>query len=324
MTLALTAVIVGLIFLVWSADKFIEGAAVTAKYFGMSPLLIGMVIVGFGTSAPEMVVSALASLQGNPGIALGNAYGSNISNIALILGVTALLSPIAVNSQVLRKEMPVLLAVTALAAIQLADGHLSRWDAIVLMIVFVVLMGWSIYQGMQGSPDAMGVDMQQEVDNYAMPLNKAIFWLITGIVVLVVSSRILVWGAVDIATALGVSDLIIGLTIIAVGTSLPELASSLMAVKKGEHDIALGNVIGSNLFNTLTVVGIAGLISPTNVPPEILSRDIAVMAGLTVILFIFAYGFRGPGRINRIEGALLLTAFVAYTSYLVSMVILPQ
>ncbi len=323
MSLAFAAIVVGLIFLVWSADKFIEGAAVTAKHFGMSPLLIGMVIVGFGTSAPEMVVSALASLQGNPGIALGNAYGSNITNIALILGLTAVISPIAVHSQVLRKEMPVLIAITALAAFQLTDGQLSRMDAVVLMVVFAILMGWSIYQGMTGKDDTLGTEMQGEVDAYSMPLKKAIFWLVFGLVVLVLSSRLLVWGAVDIAVALGVSDLIIGLTIVAIGTSLPELASSLMAVKKGEHDMAIGNVIGSNMFNTLTVVGIAGLISPMAVDPEVLRRDVAVMAGLTIALFIFAYGFRGrQGRINRIEGGLLLTAFVAYTTYLVSTVIL--
>lgn len=322
MSLAFAAIVVGLIFLVWSADKFIEGAAVTAKHFGMSPLLIGMVIVGFGTSAPEMVVSALASMQGNPGIALGNAYGSNITNIALILGLTAVISPILVHSQVLRKEMPVLIAITALAAFQLADGQLSRMDAIVLIVVFFILMGWSVYHGMTGKDDTLGNEMQGEVDAYSMPLKKAIFWLVVGLVVLVLSSRLLVWGAVDIAVALGVSDLIIGLTIVAIGTSLPELASSLMAIKKGEHDMAIGNVIGSNMFNTLTVVGIAGLISPMAVDPEVLRRDVAVMAGLTILLFIFAYGFRGPGRINRIEGGLLLTAFVVYTTYLITTVIL--
>ncbi len=322
MRLAFAAIVVGLIFLVWSADKFIEGAAVTAKHFGMSPLLIGMVIVGFGTSAPEMVVSALASLQGNPGIALGNAYGSNITNIALILGLTAVISPILVHSQVLRKEMPVLIAITALAAFQLADGQLSRLDAVVLMVVFFILMGWSVYQGMTSKDDTLGNEMQGEVDAYSMPLKKAIFWLVVGLVILVLSSRLLVWGAVDIAVALGVSDLIIGLTIVAIGTSLPELASSLMAVKKGEHDMAIGNVIGSNMFNTLTVVGIAGLISPMAVEPDVLRRDVAVMAGLTILLFIFAYGFRGPGRINRIEGGVLLTAFVAYTTYLITTVIL--
>ncbi|MCX4189041.1 calcium/sodium antiporter [Methylophaga sp. OBS3] len=323
MTLAFAAVIVGLVFLVWSADKFIEGAAVTAKYFGMSPLLIGMLIIGFGTSAPEMVVSALASMQGNPGIALGNAYGSNITNIALILGLTAVISPILVHSQVLRKEMPILIGVTALAAFQLADGQLSRMDAVVLMVVFFIIMGWSVYQGMGGKTDSMGDEMQGEVDAYDMPLKKALFWLVTGLIILVLSSRLLVWGAVDIAVALGVSDLIIGLTIVAIGTSLPELASSLMAIKKGEHDMAIGNVIGSNLFNTLTVVGIAGLISPMAIDPSVLSRDVAVMSGLTLLLFVFAYGFRGrQGRINRIEGSILLAAFIAYTSYLITTVII--
>lgn len=323
MTLAFAAVIVGLVFLVWSADKFIEGAAVTAKYFGMSPLLIGMLIIGFGTSAPEMVVSALASMQGNPGIALGNAYGSNITNIALILGLTAVISPILVHSQVLRKEMPILIGVTALAAFQLADGQLSRMDAVVLMVVFFIIMGWSVYQGMGGKTDSMGDEMQGEVDAYDMPLKKALFWLVTGLIILVLSSRLLVWGAVDIAVALGVSDLIIGLTIVAIGTSLPELASSLMAIKKGEHDMAIGNVIGSNLFNTLTVVGIAGLISPMAIDPSVLSRDVAVMSGLTLLLFVFAYGFRGrQGRINRVEGSILLAAFIAYTSYLITTVII--
>jgi len=317
MSLAIVAVVFGLILLVWSADKFVEGAAVTAGHFGMPPLLIGMVIVGFGTSAPEMMVSALASLQGNPGIALGNAYGSNITNIALILGLTAVLSPIAVHSQVIRRELPILIAITALAAFQLADGQLSRFDAAVLMGVFFVLMGWTIQQGMKKTTDAFGSEMQVELELQKMPIKKAIFWVITGLILLIISSRFLVWGAVDIATALGVSDLVIGLTIVAIGTSLPELASSLIAVKKGEHDIALGNIIGSNLFNTLAVVGIAGLIHPLSVEPAVLTRDVAAMGALTLLLFIFAYGFKGKqGRINRLEGAVLLLSFVAYTVYL--------
>ncbi|WP_417551146.1 calcium/sodium antiporter [Methylophaga sp.] len=322
MTLAFAAVIFGLILLVWSADRFIDGAAVSARYFGMPPLLIGMVIVGFGTSAPEMVVSALAATQGNPGLALGNAYGSNITNIALILGLTAVLSPIAVHSQVLRKELPILIAVTALAAWQLADGSLSRLDAGILILVFFVLMGWTIYQGMQKAPDAFGTEMEAEFNTESMSLKKALIWLFIGLVFLIISSRILVWGAVEIAVAFGVSDLIIGLTIVAIGTSLPELASSLIAVKKGEHDIALGNVIGSNLFNTLAVVGIAGLIHPFAVPAEILTRDIAVMAGLTVAVFIFGFGLRGrQGRINRVEGSALMLVFFAYTAYLISTIV---
>jgi cation:H+ antiporter len=234
MTLAFVAVIFGLALLVWSADRFVEGSASTARHFGMPPLLIGMVIVGFGTSAPEMVVSALAASQGNPGIALGNAYGSNITNIALILGVTALISPIAVHSQVLRKELPILTVVTALAAWQLWDGKITRLDAIVLLTVFGGLMAWTIWQGMQKKADALGSEMEQELDVRAMPIRRAVFWLSVGLVLLVVSSRILVWGAVEIAHGFGVSDLIIGLTIVAVGTSLPELASSIIATRRGD------------------------------------------------------------------------------------------
>ncbi len=318
MTLAVLAVIFGLALLVWSADRFVEGAASTARYFGMPPLLIGMVIVGFGTSAPEMVVSALSALQGNPGIALGNAYGSNITNIALILGITAVICPIAVHSQVLRKELPILLVVTVLAGFQLKDGELSFIDALVLLVVFAILMTWSIQQGFRKKADALGSEVAQELETRGMPLGRAILWLIIGLVLLISSSRMLVWGAVAIAHRFGVSDLIIGLTIVAIGTSLPELASSVIATRKGEHDLALGNVLGSNLFNTLAVVGIAGTISPMSVGPEVFSRDILVMAAITVLLFAFGYGFRRrPGRINRLEGGALLACYIGYNLYLV-------
>ncbi|MCD1649100.1 calcium/sodium antiporter [Marinobacter adhaerens] len=316
MLMAIGAIIAGLILLVWSADKFVEGSATTASHFGMPPLLIGMVVVGFGTSAPEMAVSALAASQGNPGLALGNAYGSNITNIALILGITALMAPIAVHSQVMRKELPILILVTAFAGWQLWDGDLSRMDAVGLMLVFVLLIGWSIYQGFRQPDDALAKEMNEEV--HAMPLRKALLWLVVGLLLLIVSSRILVWGAVDLATMFGISDLVIGLTIVAVGTSLPELASSIIAARKGEHDLALGNILGSNLFNTLAVVGIAGLIAPMSVAPEVLTRDLPVMAALTLVLFAMCYGFRGPGRINRLEGGALLLAFVAYTVYLLA------
>ena len=316
MLMAIGAIIAGLILLVWSADKFVEGSATTASHFGTPPLLIGMVVVGFGTSAPEMAVSALAASQGNPGLALGNAYGSNITNIALILGITALLTPIAVHSQVMRKELPILILVTAFAGWQLWDGDLSRMDAIGLMLAFVVLIGWSIYQGLRQPDDALAKEMTEEVN--AMPVRKAILWLVVGLLLLIISSRILVWGAVDLATTFGISDLVIGLTIVAVGTSLPELASSIIAARKGEHDLALGNILGSNLFNTLAVVGIAGLIAPMPVAPEVLTRDFPVMAALTLVLFAMCYGFRGPGRVNRFEGSALLLAFVAYTVYLLA------
>jgi cation:H+ antiporter len=316
MLMAIGAIIAGLILLVWSANKFVEGSATTASHFGMPPLLIGMVVVGFGTSAPEMAVSALAASQGNPGLALGNAYGSNITNIALILGITALLAPIAVHSQVMRKELPILILVTAFAGWLLWDGDLSRMDAVGLMIVFVALIGWSIYQGIRQPDDSLATEMTEEI--HAMPLRKALLWLVVGLLLLIVSSRILVWGAVDLATAFGISDLVIGLTIVAIGTSLPELASSIIAARKGEHDLALGNILGSNLFNTLAVVGIAGLIAPMPVAPEVLTRDFPVMAALTLVLFAMCYGFRGPGRINRFEGGALLLAFVAYTVYLLA------
>lgn len=318
MTLAFVALIAGLALLVWSADKFVDGAAATARYAGMPPLLIGMVIIGFGTSAPEMVVSALASMQGNPGLALGNAYGSNITNIALILGLTALISPIAVSSQVVRKEIPILLGITLLTGALLIDGHLGRGDALILGGVFIVLLGWSIWAGIKGKGDALDEDVNVEIDSEAMPLKKAIFWLIVGLVLLVGASRLLVWGAVTIAQAFGISDLVIGLTIVAVGTSLPELASSLMAIKKKEHDLALGNVLGSNLFNTLAVVGIAAGIAPLDVEPAVLSRDWSLMMGLTLLLLVMCLGRKGQGRINRVEGGILLCIFVAYTGWLLT------
>lgn len=322
MGLSISALIVGLVLLVWSADRFVEGSASTARYFGMPPLLIGMVVVGFGTSAPEMVVSALAAFDGSPGIALGNAYGSNIANIALILGVTALISPIMVHSRVLRKELPILALVTLLSIVLIADLDITRLDAVILLLVFGGLMAWTIYQGLRRKTDSLAEEVEVATAEKAMPLNRAVFWLVVGLLMLIASSRILVWGAVEIAQVFGVSDMIIGLTIVAVGTSLPELASSVIAARKGEHDIALGNVIGSNLFNTLAVVGIAGTIHPLAVEPETLSRDIVVMGALTVSLFLIGYGFRGrQGRVNRLEGAALLLVYAGYTAWLISTVL---
>ena len=318
MTLPVLAVLIGLVLLVWSADRFVDGAAATAKHLGMSPLLIGMVIMGFGTSAPELVVSVMSSIDGSPGIALGNAYGSNIANIALILGLTAVIAPIAVHSQVIRRELPILLGVTAVAALQVYDGEITRLEAIILLVLLVLLLGWNIYQGRRGQVDALGGEVEQELVAHPMPLKKALIWVAIGLALLVVSSRLLVWGAVDIAQFFGVSDLVIGLTVVAIGTSLPELASSIAAIRKNEHDMALGNVIGSNLFNTLAVVGLAGVIHPMAAEPEVFTRDMLVMGALTLALFFFAYGFRGPGRINRIEGAVLLAAFAGYTTYLLS------
>ncbi|AWL11031.1 Inner membrane protein [Saliniradius amylolyticus] len=316
---AIAAIVVGLVILVWSADRFIEGAAATAKHAGMPTLIIGIVVIGFGTSAPEMVVSALAAADGNPGLALGNAYGSNITNIALIIGTTALIAPIAVRSQILRKEMPLLLLVTLLAGWQLYDGFLSRLDAVVLLGMLFAIMGWSVIQAMRNRgtvKDSYMDNVDEELAAHPMPLKKALLWLFAGLVLLVISSRMLVWGAVSIAQAFGVSDLIIGLTIVAIGTSLPELASGIAAARKGEHDLALGNVLGSNLFNTLAVVGIAASIDPLAVAPEVLQRDWVVMAVLSLALLVMGIGFGRQGRINRVEASGLLLAYIGYNSYL--------
>lgn len=317
MWLPLLAVVAGLAVLVWSADKFIDGAAAVARHFALPPLLIGVVIVGFGTSAPEMAVSVLSALEGSPGIALGNAYGSNIANIALILGITALISPVVVQSNILRQELPILTGITALSVALVWDLQIEAWEAWGLLAVFVVLLAWSIRAGLKGNGDALGTETEAELDAHPLPIAKAWFWLAAGLVLLVASSRLLVWGAVTIAQSLGVSDLIIGLTVVAVGTSLPELASCVAAARKNEHDLAMGNVLGSNLFNTLAVVGLAGIIHPLGMESAVLTRDMAVMSGLTVALFVLGYGHSGqPGRINRWEGGLLVASFVGYTSYL--------
>lgn len=315
--LFLAAIAGGLVLLVWSAGKFVDGAASAARFAGMSPLLIGMVIIGFGTSMPEMVVSALASAQGNPGVALGNAYGSNIVNIGLILGLTALLSPIAVASGVVRKELPLLLGITLASGLLLLDGLLGLKEAVVLLILFTLMMIWTIRSAARGKGDVLDEEYAREMGARSMSLKQSLFWLVSGLAVLIGSSRLLVWGAVGIAKALGISDLIIGLTIVAIGTSLPELASSLIAVRKNEHDMALGNIIGSNIFNLLVVVGIAGAVSPMQVSAEVLSRDWVVLAGLTALLLVMCMGYRKPGRINRLEGLVLLLMYIAYTGFLV-------
>ncbi|MDD7544021.1 calcium/sodium antiporter [Actinobacillus porcinus] len=315
MLLASLAIIGGLFLLIWSADRFVDGAAATARHFGMPQLLIGIVIIGFGTSAPEMIVSALSAINGNPGIALGNAYGSNITNIALILGLTALIVPLAVNSQVLKQELPILILVTALSAYLLIDGDISRIDAWVLLSVFFIYMAWTIWHGLQHKDDSLAADVKDELQAQTyMPLAKALMWMAIGLALLMGSSQLLVWGAVEVAHYFGVSDLIIGLTIVAVGTSLPELASSIMAARKNEVDLAVGNIIGSNLFNTLAVVGIAGAISPMHVGQEIFTRDMLVMSVLTLLLLIFGLGKKG--QINRIKGLVFLLMYIGYNLYL--------
>ncbi len=322
MLLAGLAIFIGFVLLVWSADRFIDGAAATANHAGMPSLLIGMVIVGFGTSAPEMVVSAMAALDGNPDLALGNALGSNIVNTGLILGIAALVVPLVVHSKIVRRELPLLLVISCALGGFLWDGVLSRLEGIVLLFGFFGLIGFSVISALRGKGDHLEGDFDKALTEASMPLNKAIFWLVAGLLLLVGSSKLLVWGAVEIATALGVSDLVIGLTIVALGTSLPELAATVIAARKGEFEIAIGNVVGSNMFNLLAVVGIAGSISPMDhVPAEVLNRDWLAMMLLTAALTLMAIGFRGPGRINRLEGCFLLIIFVAYNIYLIDSVV---
>ncbi|MGP9809575.1 calcium/sodium antiporter [Halomonas sp. AOP12-C2-37] len=325
MLLPVLAVAFGLALLVWSAEKFVEGAAATSRWLGLSPLLIGMLVIGFGTSAPEMMVSVLAAMQGNPGLAVGNAYGSNIANIGLVLGSVALIAPLAVHSSVIRKEMPLLMLCTLVTGWMLLDGIVTRWEALCLLLVLVVFIVVSIIRSRNQSNDALVAEVTETLESKPMSRGKSIMWTLLGLILLVASSRLLVWGAVEIAVRFGVSDLIIGLTVVAVGTSLPELASSISALRRKEHDMVLGNIVGSNLFNSLAVVGIAGLIAPIETGREVLVRDWSVMTCMTLLMILFAFSWRGrPRRINRLEGGILLALFVAYTGYMVSIVVMSR
>ncbi|MDX8411449.1 MAG: calcium/sodium antiporter [Mariprofundaceae bacterium] len=316
MTLAFIALVFGFIVLTWGADRFVIGAASIARNLGISPLIIGLTIVGFGTSAPEMLVSGMAAWEDNAGLAIGNAVGSNITNIALILGVTALIAPLQVQSTTLKRELPVLLFIMIAAFGLMWDGGLSRLDGVLLLAGLGLMLIWLVALGTRERRDPMQAEYEAEIPSQ-MPMAKALFWFVFGLVVLVAGSRILVWGAVTIAQAFGVSDLIIGLTIVALGTSLPELAVSVTSALKGEHDIAIGNVIGSNMFNLLGVLGLPGLIAPGLFAPEVLTRDFPMMIGLTVVLIMMASSFKGrPGRINRFEAAALLAAYLGYQAYL--------
>ena len=317
MGLAIIAVIIGLAILVWSADTFIDGATSLAIRFNMPSFLIGVIILGIGTSAPELVVSALAALAGSPDIALGNAYGSNIINITLVLGVTALISPIIIRSDVIRYDLMLLIATTALAAIQLADGNLSLIDGIVLVVALVTVLMIQIFLSLRGNKDK--VELPEELAaKQQINVLKSVGTLILGLSLLIASSRAIVWGAVELATLWGMSELLIGLTIVAIGTSLPELVASVAAARRGEHDMALGNVIGSNLFNTLGVVGLAAIIKPMqNIDPLILSRDMVMVGLVTLILFILAIiAFRRQGEMKHGSGVVLILTFIFYSVWL--------
>ena len=321
MWLAVVAVIIGLAILVWSADVFIDGAVVLANKLNVPSFLIGVVILGLGTSAPEMVVSVLAALEGSPELALGNAYGSNIINIALVLGATVLISPIIIRKSIINRDMPLLIFVTAVAAWQLSDGTLSNSDGIVLIVLLVVVLGLQIFLSLREGNHEHEDDTVEETAEAEHSMARGLGRLFLGLLILILSSRAIVWGAVELATFWGLSELIIGLTIVAVGTSLPELVASLSAARKGEHDMALGNIIGSNIFNTLGVVGLAALIAPITPSAIILSRDIFAMGLVTLLLFAMClFAFKTKRKFGRTSGATLVLFFVGYTLWLIQTV----
>lgn len=314
LTLNFLAMAAGIGLLVWGADRFVNGAASIARWLNVSPLLIGLTIVALGTSAPEILVSAVAALQGNGGLALGNALGSNITNIGLVLGVSALAAPILVKSSLIKKEFPLLIAVTLFASALLWNGELSQAEGLGLIFGLVLVLAWLGWAAKQSDASLLAID---EDDSPKLSNKVAILQFIVGLATLLIGSRALVWGAVNTASSFGVSDTVIGLTIVALGTSLPELAASLSSALKGEHDIAIGNVVGSNLFNLLAVLGIAGAISPTAVEPSVISTDLPLMVGLTVALVVMglAWSKTRPGRINRFEASLLLASWISWQAW---------
>lgn len=304
--------LIGLAVLGWSADKFVYGASALARNFGVSPMMIGLTIVAMGSSAPEIVVSATASLNGNTDTAVGNALGSNITNIALVLGITVLIKPLLVSSTTLKRELPVLLFVTLIAVYFLSDNVLSGIEGVTLITLFVLvlaIMAWLSFKVDKNDP--LIAEVGDDIPNN-LSTGYAVFWVIIGLIMLPLSAHFLVESAVYIARYFGVSDLVIGLTIIALGTSLPELAASVAGVRKGEDDLVLGNIIGSNIFNILAVLAMPGLILPGLIDANASTRDSYAMLGLTILLFLFCFNLRGTRQINRYEGGFFLLAFFGY------------
>ena len=310
-------VIAGLVLLMWGADRFVHGAAATARNLGIAPLLIGLTVVAFATSAPEILVSIVAASQGEPLLAFGNAIGSNIVNIGLVLGTTALIRPIALESATLRREMPALLAVSLLTVSLFLDTYVSRIDGIVMLTGLVIVMIWLARLGVRSAAnDPIKQDYETEIpSDVSMPM--AIVWLVIGLGTLLVGAELLVNGSVGIAQRLGVSEVVIGITVVAFGTSLPELAVSLASALKGEYGLAIGNIVGSNIFNLLAVIGVAASIQPSALPPTVLSLHIFVMVAFTLVLYAMTYDYDGKSSLSRLEGLALLVAFIAYDTYVV-------
>ena len=311
-------VIVGLLLLIWGADRFVHGAAATARNLGVPPLLIGLTIVALATSAPEILVSLVAAMRGEPDLAVGNAIGSNIANIGLVLGIVAILRPVELKSATLRREMPALLAVSLVTVALFLDSLLSRTDGFVLLAGLVIVMIWLTRLGFRSSAsDPLQAEFDAEIPKH-MSMRVAIFWLLVGIATLLVGAQLMVDGALDIAKALGVSEMVIGITMVALATSLPELAVSAVSAFRGEYGLAIGNIVGSNIFNLLAVIGVAASIQPAALPPSVLSLHIFVMVAFTLVLFAMTYEYEGRGQITRLEGFGLITAYIAYQAYVVS------
>jgi cation:H+ antiporter len=312
MLISLAQVIGGFILLVWGADRLVAGASALARNLGVSPLIIGLTIVAFGTSAPELIVSGVAAFRGNPGLAMGNAIGSNIANIGLILGITAIIYPLRVESETLKREYPLLMLIMIASFIMAADLIYDVTEGYLLLAGLVSLIIWMVRFGLRREPgDPLAEEFEAEIPR-DMPTKIAVLWLVVGLIVLPMASRFLVEGAIYFARWLEVSEVVIGLTIMALGTSLPELAAALTSALRQEDDLAIGNVIGSNMFNILGVLGVAAVINPVEVDVLMLKQDFPVMFLFTVLLFFMAYGIQGPGRINRRSGLLLLSLFLAY------------
>ena len=310
------ALILGFSVLLLGADRFVDGAANIARNFGVSPLIIGLTIVGLGTSAPEILVSAQAAFDGSPALGIGNAIGSNIANIGMVLGITLLVTPLTVNSDTLKREFPILAAVMALALLLLWDQHLGYSDGLILLIGFILTLFGMAYLAMKSSKDSSsGKKFNNEYSQPRMTTKTATLNFIVGLAGLLIASKVLVWGATGIAIVLGVSELIIGLTIVAIGTSLPELAASVVSALKNQHDIAIGNILGSNVFNILAVLAMPALIMPSATGNALLQRDFSVMVLLFILLFIFACFGKG-GRIGRNAGTLMLLVYITYNSLL--------
>jgi cation:H+ antiporter len=313
----ITEVIFGLLLLIWGADRFVQGASALARNLGVAPLMIGLTIVAFATSAPEILVSVVAALRGETDLAVGNAIGSNIANIGLVLGTVALIRPIELRSATLRREMPALLAVTLLTIALFLDSALNRVDGFVLLTGLVIVVIWLVRLGLRSSStDPLQADFDAEIPR-DMKTSVALMWLLIGIGALLFGAELLVEGAIAIARQIGVSEVVIGITLVALATSLPELAVSAVSAYRGEFGLAIGNIVGSNIFNLLAVIGVAASIQPAVLPPTVLSLHIFVMVAFTLVLFAMTYEYDGRGAISRFEGLALVSAYVAYTAYVV-------